>query len=125
MRPRLRVSCLVPGGRWCSDIRYSPVCAEGEPWQIGDAYKGMDLTMTTLPADDVVFDAEAYKLAIKKMRKVRHTSAGAPTNVKPTQPPSFLFVDGGMRRARCLVHEPREADEGAWAAGGRGDHLHT
>jgi len=37
--------------------------------KIGDAYQGMDLTMTTLPADDVAFDAEAYKLAIKQMRK--------------------------------------------------------
>lgn len=83
----LRVSCLVGAGR---DVaQRSPSFTgvrRGETWQIGDAYQGMDLTMTTLPADDVAFDAEAYKLAIKQMRKVRHTSAGD-TNIREADLP--------------------------------------
>jgi|AntRauMFilla1563_2_1112583.scaffolds.fasta_scaffold120183_1 hypothetical protein len=38
--------------------------------QIGDAYKDMNVSMETFPADDVAFDAKAYKLAISKMDKV-------------------------------------------------------
>ncbi|GHP03015.1 hypothetical protein PPROV_000177000 [Pycnococcus provasolii] len=37
--------------------------------KISDAYKEMDLSMETLPADDVDFDAEAYKAAIARMQK--------------------------------------------------------
>lgn len=39
-------------------------------FQIGDVYKDMDMTMKTLPADDVQFDPQAYKAAIAEMRKV-------------------------------------------------------
>ena len=33
------------------------------------AYKDMDLTMTTLPADDVAFDPQAFRAAISLMNK--------------------------------------------------------
>ena len=37
--------------------------------KIGAAYKDMDLTMTTLPADDVAFDPQSFREAIKLMDK--------------------------------------------------------
>ena len=37
--------------------------------KIGAAYKDMDLTMTTLPADDVAFDPQAFRAAISLMNK--------------------------------------------------------
>lgn len=119
---------------WCREgrgaaisVTHGCVRRRGETWQIGDAYQGMDLTMTTLPADDVAFDAEAYKLAIKQMRKVRHTSACA-TNVRGANATFFLpHFCGGQRskRERGEVHFTGEADAGTWPPGGRGDHLHT
>jgi D-galacturonate reductase len=36
--------------------------------KIGEVYKNMDLTMTTLPADDVPFDAQAFRRAIALMK---------------------------------------------------------
>ena len=46
-----------------------PAVRETMQRKIGDVYNDMDLTMTTLPADDVPFDANAYKEAIKLMKK--------------------------------------------------------
>lgn len=37
--------------------------------KIGAAYKDMDLTMTTLPADDVKFDPQSFREAIKLMER--------------------------------------------------------
>jgi D-galacturonate reductase len=37
--------------------------------KIGAAYKDMDLTMTTLPVDDVAFDPQAFRAAIALMNK--------------------------------------------------------
>jgi D-galacturonate reductase len=37
--------------------------------KIGGVYKDMDLTMTTLPADDVDFDPDAFKDAIAHMKR--------------------------------------------------------
>ena len=46
-----------------------PVVRETMKRKIGDVYKNMDLTMATLPADDVPFDPDAYKAAIARMKK--------------------------------------------------------
>mmetsp|Transcript_19642 Transcript_19642/g.37483 ORF Transcript_19642/g.37483 Transcript_19642/m.37483 type:complete len:420 (+) Transcript_19642:122-1381(+) len=46
-----------------------PVVRETMQKKIGDVYKDMDMTMKTLPADDVQFDPQAYKAAIAEMRK--------------------------------------------------------
>ena len=46
-----------------------PVVRETMKRKIGDVYKKMDLTMATLPADDVPFDPDAYKAAIARVKK--------------------------------------------------------
>ena len=37
--------------------------------KIGAVYKDMDLTMTTLPEDDVDFDPDAFRAAIAHMKR--------------------------------------------------------
>jgi len=46
-----------------------PAVRETMATKIGAAYKDMDLTMRTLPADDVAFDPQAFREAIKLMNK--------------------------------------------------------
>ena len=61
----LRRRGVIDGMTLC-DVSGSRVKAARETMaaKIGGVYKDMDLTMTTLPADDVDFDPDAFKAAI-------------------------------------------------------------
>ena len=66
----LRRRGVIDGMTLC-DVSGSRVKAARETMaaKIGGVYKDMDLTMTTLPADDVDFDPDAFKAAIAYMKR--------------------------------------------------------